>query len=210
MFLAAAAMLWGGWALLPHHLGTYFHAEDFAAVGQHLHLWLWMYRIHLFGHVTTAMALVALATWVEEPDVKVLLWPGALVAAAGFIVSALAAAFYYHFGVWGSIQMAGKTSETIGSFVESLRIDTEYVTCLVRFGRVFSGLGLVVAAAGLARGRLLPRWNCAVAALLGISAMALTMSLPDRLFLYQPIFQLQTIWLGITGIVLLRTRLSRS
>ena len=203
MFLSAAAMLWGGWALLPHHLGTYFEPDDFGKVHQHLHLWLWMFRVHLFGFVMTAMALIALATTLEQADTRVLAWPGLLLAARGLIVSALAAAFYYHFGVWGSIEMAGKPLETIRSFVESLRIDTEYVTCLVRFGQVFSGLGLAVAATGLAKGRVLPRWNCGVAATVGIAAMALTMALPDRLSFYEPIFHIEILWLGSTGLVLL-------
>jgi hypothetical protein len=203
MFLAAAVLLWGGWMLLPHHLGTYFVPEDFPAVHGHLHLWLWMFRFYLFGMVMTAMAFVALATTVEKSEARVLVWPGLLIAAGGFLVSALAAAFYYHFGVWGSIEMAGKPAETVQAFVQSLRIDTEYVTCLVRFGRVFSGLGLAVGAVGLMRGQVLPRWNCGVAVVLGIGAMALTMALPDRLSLFQPIFHVEALWLAATGVVLL-------
>jgi hypothetical protein len=204
MFLAAAAMLWGGWMLLPHHLGTYFQPNDFAEVHRHVHLWLWMYRVHIFGLVMTAMAMVTLTVLVEGSDAKVLVWPGALVAAAGFIVSALAGAFYYHFGVWGSIELAGKSPQQLQAFVESLRLDTEYVTCLVRFGRVFSGLGLLVAALGLAKSRILPRWDYIFAGVLGFAGMALTMTVPDRLPLYGSIFQLEVIWLAATGVVLLR------
>jgi TRAP-type C4-dicarboxylate transport system permease small subunit len=61
MFVAAGVMLWGGWMLLPRHIGTYFVNEDFARVHEHFHFWIWTYRIHLFGMVTTAIALVALA-----------------------------------------------------------------------------------------------------------------------------------------------------
>ncbi len=208
LFLSAALMLWAGWMLLPHHLGTFFQPDDFAAIHPQLHLWLWMYRVHLFGLIMSAMALVALATTVEQAEARVLVWPGAVVAAAGFIVAALAAAFYYHHGVWGAINLQGKPPETAQNFVNALRLDTEYVTCLVRFGRVFAGLGLVVMAAGLAKGRLLPVWIPGVAALLGVSAMALTMGLPDRLELYRPVFHLQALWLAATGIVLMRSGLS--
>ena len=45
--------------------------------------------------------------------------------------------------------MDGESPQTILAFVESLRVSTEYVTCLVRFGRVFSGLGFVVLGLGL-------------------------------------------------------------
>ena len=208
-FLGAAALLWLGWMLLPHHLGTYFQPDDFAAIARHLRLWLWMYRVHLFGMVLGAMALVALATTVEPAGARVLIWPGVAAGVAGLFVSALAAAFYYHHGVWGAVVNAGKSPDEVRAFVEALRIDTEYVTCLVCFGRVFSGLGLVVMAAGMVKGRLFPAWIPGLAALLGFSAMALTMGLPERLPLYRPVLHLLAFWLAATGAVLLRTGLRR-
>jgi hypothetical protein len=45
--------------------------------------------------------------------------------------------------------MHGKSADAVLSFVNSLQIITEYVTGLVRFGRVFTGLGLLVLALGL-------------------------------------------------------------
>ena len=120
----------------------------------------------------------------------------------GFVVSALGAAFYYHHGAWGSLQLASKTPEQVQVFVDALRVDTEYVTCLVRFGRVFGGLGLVVIAWGLLRFRLLPTWNGLVAGLIGLSAMALTMALPDQLSYYLPIFHALSLWLLVTGVMI--------
>ena len=32
LFIAGALMLWGGWVLLPVHMGTFFKPDDFAAV----------------------------------------------------------------------------------------------------------------------------------------------------------------------------------
>lgn len=205
LFLGAAALLWFGWMLLPHQLGAFFRPEDFPAIRPHLSLWLWMFRVHLFGYVTSAMALVALATLVTTAEARVLVWPGAVVSAAGFFVGALAAAFYYHYGVWGSIELDGQPTEVVVRFTESLRLNTEYITCLVRFSRVFTGLGLMVMAAGLAKGRIFPAWIPGVAVLLGVSAMALTMILPDRLSLYQPVFHLQSLWFVVTGVVVLRS-----
>src|SRR5262245_61424610 len=96
LFLAAAIMTAAGWLLMPHHLGTFFQLDDFAAIDRHLRLWLWLYRIHLFGVITTAMAFVALAVTVDSRDARILVWPGTAVVVAGFVVTALASAFYYH------------------------------------------------------------------------------------------------------------------
>ena len=43
------------------------------------------------------------------------------------------------------------------------------------------------------------------AALVGLSAMALTMGLPDDLALYVPVFHLTAAWFGVSGIVSLRS-----
>jgi hypothetical protein len=198
-FLAGAGMLWGGSMLLPHRVGMFFKPDDFAAVGARLRTWLWLYRVHLFGVVTTALALAALAALVtQEPAVRVLVWPGAAVAVAGLIVGAVGSAFYYHFGVWGALETM-KIPNAAKELVESLHLSTHYVTCLVRFGRVFCGLGLTVLAAGLLHGGVLPWWVGGGAAALGVAAMALTMLMPDNWALYTPVFHLQALWLAATG-----------
>jgi len=207
-FLSAALMLWGGWVLMPRHVGAFFEPDDFAAIYAHLHLWLWMFRVHLFGMVVTSLALVALGAIVAETPARVMVWPGVAVATAGLIVGAVGAAFYYHFGVWGSLQMSGKDEGSIQSFVDSLRISTEYVTCLVRFGRVFSGLGLLVLALGLLKWKVFPSWIGLSAAAIGVASMAVTMLLPDHLSLYLPIFHCRALWLLATGIHTLRSGIS--
>jgi hypothetical protein len=203
-FLAAAALLWGGWLLLPVKIGTYFDPDDFARVANRFHFWIWTYRLHLFGMVISAIALVALASLVTAPTARVLIWPGAAIATAGLIVGAVGAAFYYHHGAWGALELRGKSADDAARFVEALRVDTEYVTCLVRFGRVFSGLGLVLVGSGLIKGRILPAWLgwCAVA--LGLAGMGVTMLLPNRLALYMPVFHAGAGWLGAMGVTVLR------
>jgi len=202
-FLAGALMFWGGAVLLPRRVGMFFRSDDFPAIGTRLQLWLWLYRIHLFGVVVSALALVALAaSLANQPAVRVLVWPGVAVAVAGLIVGAAGSAFYYHFGVWGALE-TGKDPNVATDLVESLRLPTHYVTCLVRFGRVFCGLGLTVLAVGLLHGEVFPWWVGGGAAALGVVAMALTMALPDNWTLYTPVFHLQALWLAATGAYLL-------
>ncbi len=205
-FLAAALMLWGGWVLLPHRVGTFFQPGDFAGVAEHLRVWIWMFRVHIFGLVVAVMALAALAAAVADRPARLLIWPAVAVTASGFMVTALAAAFYYHFGAWGAVAMVGAGEEPLARHLASLAVPTEYITCLVRFGRVFSGLGLAALGVALAEWRLLAgaRWLGGGALTLGIAAMALTMGLPDALELYQPLFHLLCLWLAAVGVVVLR------
>ena len=121
---------------------------------------------------------------------------------AGMIVGAVGSAFYYHLGVWGALETR-KIPNAAQELVESLHLPTHYVTCLVRFGRVFCGLGLTVLAMGLLRGEVLPWWVGGGAAGLGVAAMALTMLWPDNWALHTPVFHLQALWQAATGAYLL-------
>ena len=202
-FLAAATMLWAGAVLLPVKLGTFIDAGDFARIHRVLYRWIWLFRVHLFGYILTAMAFVAFGATVEDPVARVVIWPAIAASCAGLIVSALAGAFYYHFGAWGAIDMRDKTATECERLAGSLKISTEYVTCLVRFGRVFFGLGQVVLAAGLLWTGQWAAWIGVSAGLLGIAAMALTMGLPDHLEYYRPVFHLSALWSVGIGLVLL-------
>ena len=66
------------------------------------------------------------------------------------------------------------------------------------------GLGLLLVAWGAWRYRLLPRWSSAWAGIVGLTAMALTMGLPDHLSYYRPVFYALVAWLIATGVVLWR------
>lgn len=140
LFLAAAAMFWLGWALLPVRIGAFFQPNDFGAVHARLRLWIWLFRLHLFGHIVAVMAFVALVVSLSGLSGAPLVAPAVAVLCVGLIVIALAAAFYYHFAAWGALDMQGKEDEAVRSLVRSLRVPTEYVTCLTRVGRVFSAL----------------------------------------------------------------------
>jgi hypothetical protein len=203
LFIGAALMLWFGWTLLPVRLGPFFESKDFGEVYSRLRLWIWLYRIHMFGYLVTVMAFAALAAIVVGSDSRILVWPAVAVLTAGLIVAALAAAFYYHFGAWGAISMKGQSGSRIQSFVDSLHVGTEYITCLVRFGRVFFGLGQVMLAIGLFQGEILPLWLIGGAGILGLAAMVVTMAFPDNLEYYWPLFHLNAVWLAGIGIVVL-------
>ncbi len=199
-FIAAALMMWLGWVLLPVKIGAFFDPNVFGQIHDQFHLWIWIYRVHLFGMIVTVIALFALMALVAQSPSRILIWPGAAVASSGMLVSALAAAFYYHHGAWGSLGPAASDPDAAKNLVEALKIETEYVTCLTRFGRVFGGLGLLTLAWGIARWKLLPIWSACAAAIIGIAAMALTMALPDQLTYYQPIFHTHALWMAATGL----------
>jgi hypothetical protein len=198
LFVAAALMFWLGWMLLPFKPGPFFRPKDFAAISDRFHSWIWLYRVHLFGHIAMLMAFVALGALYSKTAPPVLVWPAVAVLGVAAVVAALAQAFYYHFGAWGALHPRSDAESE--AHVRSLALFTEYMTCLTRFGRVFLGLGQVVLAIALSTA--FPIWLALATAILGIAAMAVTMAFPDNLEYYEPLFHLNALWLAVVGIVL--------
>ena len=204
LFLAAALMLLLGWMLLPVKIWKFFVQTDFAAVLERRRLWIWLYRIYLFGYVAAVMAFVALATLVTEPASRIIIWPAVAVLTAGLVMTALAYAFYYHFGAWGASEMKGKSMEDVDKYIASLRVSTEYMTCWVRFGRIFIGVGQLVFALGLMlQAGPWPMWLLVSGGVLGLAGIALTLEWPDDLDFYKPLFYLDVLWLAILGVALI-------
>lgn len=206
-FIVASILLLGGWSLLSHHIGEYIIASDFEEVGKNVWYWIWMYRVHIFGWVTMGVALFALSTITAKTSSRVLVLPGAGVIIVGTFTLALAAAFYYNFGAWGVGETADKSPEEVDGFMNSILSTNQYVTCFVRFGRIFSGVGMVLLGWGFIKGKIMSSWLGWYTAIYGFAVVVLILAIPDHFEIYKPFFYLKTIWLAIMGVMLLRNGL---
>lgn len=198
-FLAAALMLWGGWALSPHHIGEYLVASDFTSVNENLWYWIWMYRIHIFGWVTMGIAIFALTAILGKKPYRILILPGAGMIIVGTFTLAIAAAFYYNYGAWGIGQTAGKSAAEIQEFVSGTLFTNQYVTCFVRFGRIFSGVGFVLLGLGFVKLKIVSTWLGWFTVLFGLVAMGIILGIPENYEIYKPLFHIKALWLAIMG-----------
>jgi hypothetical protein len=202
-FILAALLLWFGWALSPHHIGEYIVASDFEAIGKSVWTWIWMYRIHIFGWVTMAIALFALVAVTARKPYRVLILPGAGMLIVGTFTLAIANAYFYNFGAWGVGQTMGKSAAEIQAFVNDILYTNQYVTCFIRFGRVFSGVGLVLLGYGFIKWHIVVKWLGWFTVLLGLAAMGIVMGIPDNYEIYKPLFHIKVIWLVAMGVFIL-------
>ncbi len=202
-FVMAALLLFFGWVLSPHHLGEYIVFEDFEAVGERIWFWIWMYRIHIFGWVTMGIALFALVSISSKKPHRVLMLPGAGMVIVGTFTLAIAAAYYYNHGAWGVGQTAGMSSKEVEAFMERLLFTNQYVTCFIRFGRIFSGVGLVILGYGFMRWSMFSKALSAFTLLLGLTAMCIILFIPENFEIYKPVFYVKVLWLLAMGIDLL-------
>ena len=202
-FVFAAILLWFGWALSPHHIGEYIVAADFEAIGKDVWYWIWMYRFHIFGWVTMAIAIFALVSITARKPYRVLILPGAGMLIVGTFTLAIASAYFYNYGAWGVGQTAGKSASEIQEFVDNILFTNQYVTCFIRFGRIFSGVGLVLLGFGFVKWKIVSTWLGWFTAILGVVAMGIILAIPDNFEIYKPIFHVKAIWLLAMGIVIL-------
>lgn len=202
-FIVASLLLWLGWALSPHHIGEYIVASDFKAIGENVWTWIWIYRIHIFGWVTMGIALFALVSVTARKPYRVLILPGAGMLIIGTFTLAIANAYFYNFGAWGVGQSAGMSAAEIEKFVDDILFTNQYVTCFIRFGRVFSGVGLILLGAGFIKWNIISKWLGWFTVLLGFAAMGIIMGIPDNYEIYKPIFHIKVIWLILIGATLL-------
>lgn len=202
-FIFAAILLWGGWALSPHHIGEYIVASDFTAINEDLWYWIWMFRFHIFGWVTMAIAIFALASITAKKPYRVVLVPGAGMVVIGTMTLAIASAFYYNFGAWGVGKTMGLSAVEIQEFMDNILYTNQYVTCFVRFGRIFSGVGLVLLGFGFVKWKIVNPLLGWFTALLGLAAMAIIMGIPDNFEIYKPVFHVKVLWLAMMGIAIL-------
>ncbi|NNL09759.1 MAG: hypothetical protein HKP38_11095 [Croceitalea sp.] len=203
-FIVAALLLWGGWFFSPHHVGEYLVATDFSSINENLWYWIWMYRIHIFGWVTMGIAMFALVSFIAKKPYRVVLLPGVGKVVVGTFTLAIASAFYYNYGAWGVGHTVGKSPEVVQQFMDSILYTNQYVTCFVRFGRIFSGVGLVLLGMGFLKWKLFAAWLGWFTMLLGLAAMAIIMGIPDNFEIYKPLFHVKSAWLVVMGITLLR------
>ncbi|WP_019670160.1 hypothetical protein [Eudoraea adriatica] len=202
-FIFAAVLLWGGWVLSPHHIGEYIVASDFKAVSEDLWFWIWMFRFHIFGWVTMAISIFALASITAKKPYRVVLVPGAGMVVIGTMTLAIASAFYYNFGAWGVGKTMGLSAAEIEEFMNNVLFTNQYVTCFVRFGRVFSGVGLVLLGFGFIKWKIVHQVMGWFTLLLGFAAMGIIMGIPDNYEIYKPVFHVKVIWLALMGIFIL-------
>ncbi|MBT8245681.1 hypothetical protein [Winogradskyella sp.] len=207
-FIAAALMLWLGWALSPHHIGEYIVATDFETIGENVWTWIWMYRIHIFGWVIMGVALFSLVAATAIKPYRTLILPGAGVAIIGTFTLAIANAFFYNFGAWGVGETTGKSAIEIQEFINDILFTNQYVTCFIRFGRVFSGVGFVLLGWAFIKWNIVSKWLAWFTLIFGFVAMGIIMGIPDNFEIYKPMFHIKVLWLIAMGVVLLRQGLS--
>lgn len=206
--IISALMLLFGWVLLPHHIGEYIEVADFAAVQENFWPWVWIYRIHIFGWVIMGAGIMGLASLTFKRPYRILLMPGAGVTIVGTFVLALATAYYYSYGAWGIGQTMDKSAAEIDKFMEGIKYTNHYVTCMTRFGRVFSGVGFVLLGAGFLKWNITAKWMSIFTILLGLTAMGIVMLIPENYGPYKPVFYIKTLWLLAMGATVLRQGLN--
>ncbi len=202
-FIVGALLLWLGWVIMPHHIGEYIVAEDFTAIGENIWFWIWMYRVHIFGWVTMGIAIFSFVSMTALKPHRVLIIPGAGMIIIGTFTLAIAAAFYYNFGAEGVGKTAGMSPAELTAYLDTILSTNQYVTCFIRFGRIFSGVGFMILGAALVKWKIVASWLGWSTILFGLVAMCVILFIPVNFEIYKPLFHIKALWLILMGATIL-------
>jgi len=202
-FIIGALLLWLGWMIMPHHIGEYIEAGDFAEIGKNVWFWIWMYRVHIFGWVTMGIAIFAFVSMTSLRPHRVLVIPGAGMIIIGTFTLAIASAFFYNFGAEGVGKTAGMSPEELSIYLNSILSTNQYVTCFIRFGRIFSGVGFMILGAALVKWKIVSSWLGWFTILFGLVAMCVILFIPVNFEVYKPLFHIKALWLVVMGVTIL-------
>ncbi len=202
-FIIGALLLWLGWMIMPHHIGEYIEAGDFAEIGKNVWFWIWMYRVHIFGWVTMGVAIFAFVSMTSLRPHRVLVIPGAGMIIIGTFTLAIASAFFYNFGAEGVGRTAGMSPEELSIYLNSILSTNQYVTCFIRFGRIFSGVGFMILGAALVKWKIVSSWLGWFTILFGLVAMCVILFIPVNFEVYKPLFHIKALWLVVMGVTIL-------
>ncbi len=202
-FIVASLLLWLGWVIMPHHIGEYIEAGDFAKIGENVWFWIWMYRVHIFGWVTMGISIFALVSMTARSPHRILVLPGAGMIVVGTFTLAIAAAFYYNFGAEGVGRTAGMTPEQMEEYINGTWFTNQYVTCFTRFGRIFSGVGFILLGSAFVKWKIVSSWLGWFTIIFGLVAMCVILFIPVNFEIYKPLFHVKALWLAVMGVYIL-------
>ena len=181
-----------------------FQAADFAVIGDRHGIWILSYQIMVFGLFARLAGLAALASLHGHTPARTVVWPGVAIALAATVVNGVSAGYYMHMGFWGAETLRNAGGAAQAAFLDSIRPGSELMICLERMAKMFFSLGLTVFGAGLALGRVVPRWLGIAAMPIATAGMMALFALPFSHAVFVPFDLAIAVWLLALGGLSLR------
>lgn len=206
LLILGAIMVNLGFLFRPVQLQDSFDLASFLRAHENQGIWIWSFRILVFGLFLQIMGLAALKSLFRQSAADTVLSPGILVCTLALLVAAVAEGYYMHMGAWAGWKVSTLEPAIQNQFLQTLEATREWVVCLTRMGYMFFCLGLTVAGWGLIQGAFFPKWLGIYALTLGLGGMALMLIFDDRNDFYAPLRWGFSIFFFLSGFLLLKTK----
>lgn len=204
LMIMGAFMVNLGFLLRPVQLQDFFNLSSFIQAHEHQGIWIWSFRILVFGLFMKVMGLAALNSLFRQSESDIFFSPGIWVSSFALLVAALAEGYYMHMGAWAGWKVSTLEPSLQNAFLQTLEVTHEWVICLERMGYMFFCMGLTSVGWGLMRDAFFSKWLGTYALILGIGGIVLMLVFDKRTDLYVPvrwgisIFFLWAGWLLLT------------
>lgn len=205
LLIMGAVMVNLGFLLRPVQLQDSFDLPAFLQAHEQESMWIWSFRILVFGLFMEVMGLTALKSLFRQSEADTVIGPGIIVSNFALLVAALAEGYYMHMGAWAGWKVSTLEPALQNPFLQTLEVTREWVVCLARMGYMFFCMGLVAVGWGLLRGAFFPKWLGIYALVLGSAGIIIMLVFDSRTDLYVPVRWGISIFFLLTGFLLLKT-----
>jgi len=204
LLMMGAVMVNLGFLLRPVQCPDVFTISAFLEAHNNESIWIWSFRILVFGLFIQVMGLEALRSLFRQSNAHTVVSPGIMVSILAMLVAAVSEAYYMHMGAWAGWKMSTLDASQQEPFLQTLEATHEWVLCISRMGYMFFCLGLVVTGWGFIRDNLFPKYLGVYALIYGVGGILFLLVFDDRTDLYTPVRLGGSIFLLLTGFLLIR------
>lgn len=143
LFAMSAILITAGYFMLPVPIQDAFNLESLLKAHDNQTLFIWSFRVIVFGNFMGIMGLVALGALMKSLEVYPIMKAGLFVCCLALLVGSIAEAYFMDMGAWGGWKASTLEAAQQTVFVDSLEVTYQWVNCFRRMGYMFFCLGFI-------------------------------------------------------------------
>lgn len=192
--------------LIPVNLQNSFIISSFLDAHSNERIWIWSFRFLVFGLFIEVMGLEALRSLFKESGANAVISSGIIVSILAWLVMAITQGYFMHMGAWAGWKISTLEPALQNSFLQTLDATHEWVVCLSRMAYMFFGLGMIAVGWGFLRDTLFPKWLGMYTLVFGMAGILFMMIFESRTDIYTPVCWGISLFIALTGILLLKRK----
>ncbi|MBK9107939.1 MAG: hypothetical protein IPM92_06035 [Saprospiraceae bacterium] len=157
LFIMAALLITGGYLMQPGAIQEDINLNSLAIAHENQTLFIWSFRVLVFGNFMAIMALVSLGSLMRMSSIHPIIQAGIFVCCLALLVGSISEAYFMDMGAWGGWKVTTLAQALQESFVNSMEVTYQWVSCFRRMSYMFFCLGLIPIGLAITRDASFPK-----------------------------------------------------